>query len=106
MTPAANTWQNSGVELDAENHAVLVVRQQRRRGGELLHFDLQGRKNSRHFPLWGSRTGTERLRDGGEISTPWTGLPRAQWRTDFQIHGGDLIDRELRDAGRNRRILG
>lgn len=34
------------------------------------------------------------------------GIRRVEWRTSFQIHGGNTVCRELRDAGRSGLLMG
>src|SRR5687768_13628302 len=91
---------------NAENYAVPVVRQRRRRGREVLYVHFQGLEGPRDEPLRRLGPGPEGIRDDGEFPVERTDLQRAQWRAALQVHGSDFVRGELRDAAGNRRVRG
>jgi hypothetical protein len=55
MKNIQRTDYGEGVHLHAKNYAVFVVRQQRRRSGEVLCVDIQEFQGRTCYPLWRSR---------------------------------------------------
>src|SRR6266851_3367598 len=90
----------------AKNHPVLVVRQQPRRGDELLCFDFQKFKDRERQSIRRSGAGSEGSRDGRDVRTRWTTISRTQRRSALYLHARHIDVRELRDAGRDRRLVG
>src|SRR5712671_2814866 len=89
---------------NAENHAVPVVRQERRRGGALLYDGVQEFQDSQYQSLRRRGSGPQGLRDGGELSARRPAVHGAERRPAIQIQRGLLIRRELRESAGDRRL--
>src|SRR6266446_3034509 len=74
----------------AENHSILVVQRQSRRGDELLYLDFQKLKDCERQSIWRRRAGSERNRDGRDVRTRWTTISRTQRRAALYFHAGHL----------------
>ena len=97
----------------SEDHAVADVRRRRcrqgRRSDAVLHIDLRVLVDRQHSSLRPRRRA--RLRGNGEtrlVHARRTGIRGDGQRARTQLHlqRGDLADRALRDAGRDRSLLG
>ena len=90
----------------AKNHAIPLVRRQRRRSHEPLRFGVQEFQGRQRPPIWKSGTGSGRYGYDRSVPDRGTGILCAEWGSAVQIHAGDITVRELRDAARGRRSMG
>src|SRR4029079_8982054 len=91
--------------LHAENHAVLVVRQQRRGGYEVLYLGLQEFQDWKGHSLPRGIAGSGGNRDGRQLPDRGAGIHRPERGSGLQIYRGHIIRRQLRDPGRGGSLL-
>ena len=99
-----------------EDLAVPVVRRPGRGGRELLRLGVLrspspgGRRGRVQGPgrlaVRRGRSGARGHGDDDRLPARGTGVRRAERRARVHVHAGDLVRRELRDAGRGRRPVG
>src|SRR5438132_8304480 len=93
--------------IDAKNYSIFVVRRSGGGGGEFLRLRVQEFKGQRDDSLHrGGAFGAEGLGDDGVIRAGWTGVRGLERRAAIQVHRSGLVRGQLRDAGRDRLLLG
>ena len=95
-----------GVRWHAEDHPVPLVRQPGRGGDAPLRLDLQEFEGREDHALRGCRARAEGQRHGRTFELEGQQFVGPERRPALQVHRGDLVRRELRDAGRGGRTAG
>src|SRR5687767_8289085 len=90
----------------AEDHDIPDVQRSGRRGGRALYLDLRELEDREHDALRRRRARTEGLVDDRNLRARRTGVRSTERRPIVHLRTGHLALSELRDPGRDRRVLG